>query len=37
MRPSPLYYLAANFSRVLVTDRVKVVVPNLEASVVSAK
>jgi hypothetical protein len=32
MRPSPLYYLGANFARVLVADRLKVVVPNLEAS-----
>jgi hypothetical protein len=32
MGPSPLYYLAATFARVLVADRVKVVVPNLEAS-----
>ena len=32
MKPSPLYYLTATFSRVLVADRVKVVVPNLEAS-----
>ena len=32
MKPSPLYYLAATFARVLVADRIKVVVPNLEAS-----
>ncbi|MGA8030549.1 MAG: hypothetical protein WB992_25680, partial [Bryobacteraceae bacterium] len=33
MKPSPLYYLAANFARVLLADRMKVVVPNLEASI----
>lgn len=32
MRPSPLYYVSASFARVLVADRLKVVVPNLEAS-----
>jgi len=32
MKPSPLYYLGATFERVLVADRVKVVVPNLEAT-----
>jgi len=30
MNPSPLYYLFANFSKVLVADRTRVVVPNLE-------
>ena len=30
MKPSPLYYLFATFSKVLVADRVKVVVPNIE-------
>lgn len=30
MKPSPLYYLSATFSKVLVADRVKVVVPNIE-------
>jgi hypothetical protein len=30
MKPSPLYYLSGTFSKVLVTDRVKVVVPNIE-------
>ncbi|MBI4526887.1 MAG: hypothetical protein HY695_24085 [Deltaproteobacteria bacterium] len=30
MKPSPLYYLAATFSNVLVADRVKVAVPNME-------
>ena len=30
MNPSPLYYLRAKFSKVLVTERVRVVVPNLE-------
>jgi hypothetical protein len=30
MNPSPLYYLSARFSKVLVTDRVKIVLPNLE-------
>ena len=30
MNPSPLYYLDANFSKVLVAERVKIVLPNLE-------
>lgn len=30
MKPSPLYYLAATFSKVLIADRVKVVVPNFD-------
>jgi hypothetical protein len=30
MKPSPLYYLSATFSKVLVADRWKVVVPDLE-------
>jgi len=30
MRPSPLYYLAATFKHVLVADRIKVVVPDIE-------
>jgi hypothetical protein len=30
MKPSPLYYLSATFSKVLVTGRVKIVVPNIE-------
>jgi hypothetical protein len=32
MKPSPLYYISANFVHVLVAERSKVVVPNLEAS-----
>lgn len=32
MKPSPLYYLSATFTKVLVTDRVRVVVPNLQDS-----
>lgn len=32
MKPSPLYYLSATFSKALVADRVKVVVPNIEES-----
>lgn len=32
MKPSPLYHLSATFAKVLVTDRVRVVVPNLEES-----
>jgi len=30
MKPSPLYYLSATFSNVLVADRVKVAVPDME-------
>lgn len=30
MNPSPLYYLFASFSKVLVADRVRVVIPNIE-------
>ncbi len=30
MNPSPLYYLSAKFSKVLVAERLRVVVPNLE-------
>ena len=30
MKPSPLYHLYATFSKALVADRVKVVVPNIE-------
>lgn len=32
MSPSPLYYLNAVFSKVLVADRVRIVVPNLQES-----
>lgn len=32
MKPSPLYYLSAIFSKALVVDRMKVVVPNIEES-----
>ena len=30
MNPSPLYYVLAKFSKVLVAERARVVVPNLE-------
>lgn len=30
MKPSPLYYASGNFSKVLVVERLKVVVPNIE-------
>lgn len=30
MKPSPLYYLSGKFSKVLVADRIKIVIPNIE-------
>jgi len=32
MRPSPVYYVAAKFSNILVQDRSRIVVPNMEES-----